>query len=243
MALVEWLRRMSTDQDVEVIRRTICEAEVLQGIGRVRGVRRTATDPVLVFVLNQLDLYHLPVSELSWWAEVAARCGPRMRMAVRGCVPKMWSDIARLVGRWQDSTDPAACARGSYRDNPAEKAALDDLFARGEITHPFSGQTMKFRKEQIVDLLGGHRQPSPPTARTGTDATSGSLGDTTCAILVADRGRGPAPILVSVKEARRLIGISRTGIYALINDGRIETVMIGKRRMIRYASLRQLAEK
>ena len=52
----------------------------------------------------------------------------------------------------------------------------------------------------------------------------------------------PPPLLVSIKEARRLIGIGHTGIYKLINAGRIETVTIGKRRMVRYASLRQLAD-
>ena len=53
---------------------------------------------------------------------------------------------------------------------------------------------------------------------------------------------GPAPLLVSIKEARRLIGISHTGIYKLINAGRVETVSIGKRRMVRYASLEQLTD-
>jgi excisionase family DNA binding protein len=51
----------------------------------------------------------------------------------------------------------------------------------------------------------------------------------------------PVPLLVSVKEARRLIGVGNTRIYALINDGSLETVRIGKRRMIRYSSLQRIA--
>ena len=51
----------------------------------------------------------------------------------------------------------------------------------------------------------------------------------------------PAPLLVTVKEARRLIGISNSRLYTLINEGRLETVLLGKRRLIRYGSLQQLA--
>ncbi len=51
----------------------------------------------------------------------------------------------------------------------------------------------------------------------------------------------PPPMLVSIKEARRLIGVGHTRIYDLINAGALETVRIGKRRMIRYSSLQKLA--
>lgn len=52
------------DPDAEIIRWTICEAEVLQALGRSRGVRRGADNPVLAFVLNRVDLGHLPLAEL-----------------------------------------------------------------------------------------------------------------------------------------------------------------------------------
>ena len=55
------------DERVEAIRWLICEAEVQQAIGRVRGVRRTADDPVLVIVLNGVDLgqnSHPPANQL-----------------------------------------------------------------------------------------------------------------------------------------------------------------------------------
>lgn len=50
------------------------------------------------------------------------------------------------------------------------------------------------------------------------------------------------PLLVTIKENQRLIGISRANIYRMINDGRLDTVSIGKRRLIRYPSLRKFAE-
>ena len=49
------------------------------------------------------------------------------------------------------------------------------------------------------------------------------------------------PLLVSIREARRQIGVGHTQIYKMINDGRLETVRIGNRRLIRYDSLRRLA--
>ena len=44
-------------------------------------------------------------------------------------------------------------------------------------------------------------------------------------------------LLVSVKEAARLLGIGRTKIYELMATGDLETKMVGRRRMVRYKSL------
>jgi excisionase family DNA binding protein len=48
-------------------------------------------------------------------------------------------------------------------------------------------------------------------------------------------------MLVSIKEARRLIGVGNARIYQLINAGALETVRIGQRRMVRYSSLQKFA--
>lgn len=45
------------------------------------------------------------------------------------------------------------------------------------------------------------------------------------------------PLSVSIKEARRLLGIGNTTLWELIKDGRIETAKIGRRRLVIYASL------
>ena len=153
----ETLVECHPDPDVETVRWTLCEAEVLQGIGRLRGVRRDADHPVLVFVLNQLDLGHLAISELQTWDDLSAACGPTMLMAARGCVPKMWSDIAHMVGRWDDAKDPAGNAKTWFRDNPAEKALLEELFVTNRITHPLSGIEMNFRRESIGLIGKNHR--------------------------------------------------------------------------------------
>lgn len=135
----------------------ICEAEVLQAIARPRGVRRDRTNPVLVFVLNKVDLGDIPISELITWDDLSARCGPTMIMASQGCVPRMWADVARMIGRWDQAPDPAANARAWFRDNPAERALLDDLRKTGRIIHPLTGIEIKFRRETLGMIGNNHR--------------------------------------------------------------------------------------
>ena len=42
------------------------------------------------------------------------------------------------------------------------------------------------------------------------------------------------PITVSVKEACRLIGVGNTTLWAMIKDGRLKTVRVGRRRLVIY---------
>jgi excisionase family DNA binding protein len=96
---------------------------------------------------------------------------------------------------------------------------------------------------QILDLLEDmarhpHQQPEvapPPTPPSSPPRTPAAP---TPQVMTPEQ---PPPMLVSIKEARRLIGVGHTRIYDLINAGALETVRIGKRRMIRYSSLQKLA--
>jgi excisionase family DNA binding protein len=45
------------------------------------------------------------------------------------------------------------------------------------------------------------------------------------------------PLLVSVNEAVRLIGIGRTALYEYINSNELDTVRIGGRRLIKLSSI------
>lgn len=51
---------------------------------------------------------------------------------------------------------------------------------------------------------------------------------------------GVMPISVSIEDATKLTGISRSRIYELMNEGRLRSVHIGRRRLIPTASLREL---
>lgn len=50
------------------------------------------------------------------------------------------------------------------------------------------------------------------------------------------------PLVVSVNEGRRLAGIGRTKFYELINEGKIKTATIGRRRLVFVASIREMLE-
>ena len=51
------------------------------------------------------------------------------------------------------------------------------------------------------------------------------------------------PICVRVNDAARMIGVGRTKLYALISNGEIETVKIGKATRITTASLNELVSR
>jgi excisionase family DNA binding protein len=50
------------------------------------------------------------------------------------------------------------------------------------------------------------------------------------------------PVTVSINAAAKALGLGRTTIYALIGDGRLETVKLGRRHLIKTASIRQLID-
>ena len=48
------------------------------------------------------------------------------------------------------------------------------------------------------------------------------------------------PIATSVNGAAKALSIGRTTIYELINNGKLETVKLGRRTLIKTASIRAL---
>ena len=50
----------------------------------------------------------------------------------------------------------------------------------------------------------------------------------------------PPPLTLTLHAARRLSGLGRTKLYQLMGDGRLESICVGRRRLIRYASLEAL---
>ncbi|BCW87523.1 hypothetical protein sos41_06530 [Alphaproteobacteria bacterium SO-S41] len=49
-------------------------------------------------------------------------------------------------------------------------------------------------------------------------------------------------IATSVNEAAKALGLGRTSIYRLIHEGRLETIKLGRRTLIKAASVRRLVD-
>lgn len=50
------------------------------------------------------------------------------------------------------------------------------------------------------------------------------------------------PITTSIKETKAATGLGLTTIYSLINQGKLETVKVGRRTLVKTASIRALLE-
>ncbi len=50
------------------------------------------------------------------------------------------------------------------------------------------------------------------------------------------------PIATSVNDAAKALSLGRTSIYALIREGRLETIKLGRRTLIKVASIRRLLD-
>jgi excisionase family DNA binding protein len=50
------------------------------------------------------------------------------------------------------------------------------------------------------------------------------------------------PITVTIADAKKATGLGVTTIYDLINKGKLETVKVGRRTLVKTASIRALLE-
>lgn len=50
------------------------------------------------------------------------------------------------------------------------------------------------------------------------------------------------PITVTVADAKKALGLGSTKIYELIGEGRLQTVKIGRRTLVKTASIRALVD-
>ena len=50
------------------------------------------------------------------------------------------------------------------------------------------------------------------------------------------------PLTLSISETAKVLSLGRTSIYALIAEGRLETLKLGRRTLVRTDSIRRLVE-
>jgi len=48
------------------------------------------------------------------------------------------------------------------------------------------------------------------------------------------------PVTVTVENALKLSGLGRTKLYELINQGKIKTINVGRRRLVVFSSLEEM---
>ena len=50
------------------------------------------------------------------------------------------------------------------------------------------------------------------------------------------------PVTISINGAAKALGLGRTTIYALIAEGRLDSVKVGSRHLVKTASIKRLIE-
>ncbi len=50
------------------------------------------------------------------------------------------------------------------------------------------------------------------------------------------------PIVTSINDTAKALGLGRTSIYALIREGRLQTVKLGRRTLVKVESIRRLLD-
>ena len=92
------------DPDLEAVRAAVTDAEIVQAVGRGRGVNRDADKPLTVWLLADV-VTPLPVDNLVRWEDV--RLSPMARMLARGTVLLSPRDAA-IVYPWLFPSEEAA---------------------------------------------------------------------------------------------------------------------------------------
>jgi len=99
------------DPLAEAVRASIAEAELLQAVGRCRGLNRSAEDPVEVVLLGNVPLPGLVVDELRQWEgptiddEIFARLGAALESA---------GDAAKVAGLSREAVKKAKGRLGTF---------------------------------------------------------------------------------------------------------------------------------
>jgi len=129
------------DPIAEAWRWTICEGEMLQAIGRARGVNRTSENPVSIVVMSDIPL-DLPLDSLVQWQDV--RPGPYDQMATRGVV---MSSPADAVVAHRDLLGSAQAAKKAFqRDKSSGTFPYKDSLL-GECPPPPGWKLAAYKKE------------------------------------------------------------------------------------------------
>jgi len=105
------------DPRVEAVRWAICEAGLVQAIGRGRGVNRTAGNPLRVDILTSV-VAPIEVDEVTTWDRIQPGAAQVMRAA--GAAPTSFADVAAAYPDLFRSADAARMALSREAQNPEQ---------------------------------------------------------------------------------------------------------------------------
>jgi putative DNA primase/helicase len=117
------------DPRVEAVRWAICEAGLVQAIGRGRGVNRTASNPLQIDVLTNVVL-PLEVDEVTTWERIQPKSA--QVMAAEGAVPLTYSDMAAAYPDLFPSADAARMTLTREAKNPEQTPIEEGDGSAGE---------------------------------------------------------------------------------------------------------------
>jgi len=137
------------DPLVEAVRFAICEGELVQAVGRGRGVRRTAEAPLDVLILTNVPL-RIPVDRLIAVGELADNAGPLDLLAAKGVVLLDYAGIAAAFPEWFGT---ATKVRNWFQYRPEARSRLRNIKRvagkKGAVdTREFSGI---FNRESTIE--------------------------------------------------------------------------------------------
>ena len=148
------------DPRAEAVRRAVCEAEVVQAVGRVRGSRRTVADPVEVLIMTGVPLgadvrpdRALPLAE-AWreWGGLDAVTA----LLEAGIVPEDWA------GRGAILAAAGSCRGPRPSDRPRGTCSGAIRPQRGACTTRSTGRVSGLRRPGAVGVGSLRIAREPP---------------------------------------------------------------------------------
>lgn len=106
----------------EIVRRAVVEAAIVQAVGRVRGTRRTAANPVDVFMVLHDTVTPMPVDEVVEFASLEPDAIDEVILT--GLIPQMPADATRLHPKLFRTRNAAKLAYHRARLNIERRSRL-----------------------------------------------------------------------------------------------------------------------
>jgi len=164
------------DPHAEAVRWLACEAELIQAVGRGRGIHRTALAPLDVIVLTDVPLDAVPVSKAvtlaEIWRDFTRNC-PVGELERAGVLPMDWPGRGRVLaglGFFKGTADAGEAFRNWLLRHPVERGH----FAGLEATVTGGRGNANVARSSYIGSMGGTSDirafATPPAAAPVTPA-------------------------------------------------------------------------